>query len=77
MPSSETQNCIQKLDWESWEGMEHLKPLKKLIKELKLRIWKLLMKQLDCFEFSHRQAYVIVLAAGSDSLVDNYLALRS
>ena len=57
--------------------MERLKPLKKLTKELKLQIWKLLLKQLYCFKFSHGQAYVIVLAAGSDSLVDNYLALRS
>jgi hypothetical protein len=69
IPSSETQNCIPKLDWEPWEGMERLRPPKKLIKELKLWIWKLLMKQLDCFKFIHCQACVIVLAAGSDSSI--------
>jgi hypothetical protein len=62
MPSGETQI-------DSWGGMERLKPPKKPTKELKLRIWGLLMKQLDFFEFSHRQAYVIVLAAGSDSSI--------
>ena len=65
IPSSETQNCIPKLDWEPWEGMERLRPPKKLIKELKLWIGKLLMKQLNCFKFSHCQADVIVLLAGS------------
>jgi hypothetical protein len=42
--------------------MERLKTLKKLIIELNLRIWKLLMKQSDCVIFSRRQAYIIVLA---------------